>query len=1397
MKPRVGIHIVNITSPEVRQQLDDYIISEIKRRVTAGGPGSGRYPKGSGQEELSNMPKGMHTHEARLSLPALHPSWKQHKDYKQQAYGGVVVNHKGQYLLVEPAGHWAGYVWTWPKGKMDSALEHPMDVASREVSQETGYNTKFVDHLPGNFKSPTGANGNFYIMRPAGRDASKMDDETANVRWAHYDEAKQLLSKTKDPYGRKRDLAILDQAHSHLTGKYKFSAEFDESAHPRDSKGKFADKADAPAEAAPKKTTSHGALTEKGWSKMPGKTPAPGGAPTDAYYTYKHPTKGTIEYYNGKKPGTKNVDYVHKDVAGNVIKEGQSGKGGSKIKSYLDRVHVDKPEPLNKAVEDLTKKAKETVEKEVPKLVVPEPAKSTALPAGMSEKYKDAKGQEWNYNPDTGKYHTGHSNSGGVSPDTAKYFEKSGGFSPVKSAPSPNPPDGMAKFYTTESGKTWAYNPDTGQYHSVNTGKSMSPEDMKLSAFILTPSDKHPDTGHSVPAGMPESFKTAAGHDYTFDKTSGFYESHTNPIVYHPEIDKEELKEHFKPATPPAPPPMPVGRDKAVVTPPADTSKAPPHGLPESVKGPKGGTYNWNHVTGQYEHKGGYTYTPAQVASKMATGKLADANPKPELAAKIPAGMYSHYEFTSKTTGAKWTAVYNPDTGMYDKFKGKVAYPGLSKTPAEFKEQFSSYKPTKNATLGTGTGTVAAKPVTTSPVVEHTPPPVAPSVHPTTATFTSNGDLTYKGNGSSLGGVHEKHLFVDKQGNQWMFKPATGAGGKMQSAADEAASKVQMLVNPAHAVEVKATTLQVPGKGEQYGSLQKMIPDLAAKKDFMGVTPESLTAAQFKSLQKEQVVDWMLSNHDTHGEQFLKTASGDIKGIDKSQAFKFFPGDKLTTDYDPNHNVAIGKPTYYNQMWAAVKSGAVSFDPHSVLPTIEKAQSIPDHVYKEILKPYAEAKFGSATTPAAQAFLDKATERKNNLKQDFEKLYSEVQGKPFSFSGKTYSAIPDKAAASGVSEDIHKTLENNGYGYKGQSKQDFAKYKDADGKTVYVKPGGNWEYYPMGSSSGNAYGSSKEEGAAKLNAALITPFEKPDSASAGSTSSYKSPAYKTDADGYPHGPLADVPYHAVHGVDPSGLASPIAGTKVTSAEKSALDAYKGSYSTSINDWALALAKSDSKTGGHSQDEHVKALDTLAMKFKTDDDLTVFRGLHGDYAKDLIEKIQVGDIHTPKSFQETSTSQGVSHGSFAFGAYGGLVLKISVPKGTPVIPTTKITGTFSGEKGMIFARNVSWKCNKIYKSGGKIYMDVDLLHPGVQAAIVTSVESEFTKILQQAAERDYSADQVNCALGTIQGPDGQDKTPASWKALHGELSGMPVEPATEQPQELEPGDVEVPTQRPEW
>jgi hypothetical protein len=67
---------------------------------------------------------------------------------KAMAYGGVVVDSHGNFLLREVKNHFDGYGWTYAKGRPNKG-ESPRDTALREVLEEMGVAATIMAPIPG------------------------------------------------------------------------------------------------------------------------------------------------------------------------------------------------------------------------------------------------------------------------------------------------------------------------------------------------------------------------------------------------------------------------------------------------------------------------------------------------------------------------------------------------------------------------------------------------------------------------------------------------------------------------------------------------------------------------------------------------------------------------------------------------------------------------------------------------------------------------------------------------------------------------------------------------------------------------------------------------------------------------------------------------------------------------------------------------------------------------------------------------------------------------------------------------------------------------------------------------------------------------------------------------
>lgn len=211
-------------------------------------------------------------------------------------------------------------------------------------------------------------------------------------------------------------------------------------------------------------------------------------------------------------------------------------------------------------------------------------------------------------------------------------------------------------------------------------------------------------------------------------------------------------------------------------------------------------------------------------------------------------------------------------------------------------------------------------------------------------------------------------------------------------------------------VDTPETYLTDVGHGP--ASAQLMYP--GATDAFPGkIDPQSLSEDDLLTIQKHHALDWLLSNHDNHKDNFIRTQDGKLVGIDKGQALKFFNNDRLAWDFRPNEHEPIHNTLYKNM----AKGGRMLHDPRDgeLGKFIQHLQDTPDDEYKETLRPYAESAaqsralapdwtkqtyWNSGATKMipprippndVEAFLQAATDRKNNLSNAMGRLYDKAK----------------------------------------------------------------------------------------------------------------------------------------------------------------------------------------------------------------------------------------------------------------------------------------------------------------------------------------------------------------------------------------------------------------------
>lgn len=248
--------------------------------------------------------------------------------------------------------------------------------------------------------------------------------------------------------------------------------------------------------------------------------------------------------------------------------------------------------------------------------------------------------------------------------------------------------------------------------------------------------------------------------------------------------------------------------------------------------------------------------------------------------------------------------------------------------------------------------------------------------------------LTKKKSGSSLGGAGQKDIYVDSQGNEFLFKLATSKGSgqveEFRAHVQAGFSEIAREIKPIH------PRIEVTKLGGTVGAIYPFLPG-ADKVDLSGESPSSLSDQEKLDVAEEHLLDWVMSQHDSHSKNFLRTAEGRIVGIDKEQGFKYMEEDKLDIDYHPNSAYGEEEP-FYNKFWREYAEGKNDFDPTKLSASVDKLMRMDGLKFSNALGGYAKAMFPDSKVKQ-DAFIRKVLNRKNTIKIEFERFVTDLTKK--------------------------------------------------------------------------------------------------------------------------------------------------------------------------------------------------------------------------------------------------------------------------------------------------------------------------------------------------------------------------------------------------------------------
>lgn len=189
-------------------------------------------------------------------------------------------------------------------------------------------------------------------------------------------------------------------------------------------------------------------------------------------------------------------------------------------------------------------------------------------------------------------------------------------------------------------------------------------------------------------------------------------------------------------------------------------------------------------------------------------------------------------------------------------------------------------------------------------------------------------------------GSHPVYLMKDQHGRQYVFKPTADSGKEWRTEQEHASSLLGKKFGyntpgtKVHSMEEKYYKENGSyGLVGQHGLLMDFAPNKGSLQlndsDIIGLKMTDLTPKQAGQVGAEHVLDWILDNDDTHGENMLIGNDGNLVGIDKGRGlFIYGNWDGLEAKSQQagvgaNSNMMHG-PTVYNLMYGKITSGALS-----------------------------------------------------------------------------------------------------------------------------------------------------------------------------------------------------------------------------------------------------------------------------------------------------------------------------------------------------------------------------------------------------------------------------------------------------------------------------------------
>lgn len=267
-------------------------------------------------------------------------------------------------------------------------------------------------------------------------------------------------------------------------------------------------------------------------------------------------------------------------------------------------------------------------------------------------------------------------------------------------------------------------------------------------------------------------------------------------------------------------------------------------------------------------------------------------------------------------------------------------------------------------------------------------------------------------------------------GQAWMFKPT-----------DEFVAAAEVVANRAMQLFGVGVTKHVwmDNVNGSMGSVQLFEAGNTLRKT--GQEHNAWNKGFSRELQRLQIANWLIGDHDDHGDNFIIRGDGQLEPIDKGQAAKFFtstgytktPSGKthaLSSMWSPPSNAGFQEKSLSVTMLREWERGGdidLNLMDSGFLSVIDRAEAIPSSVYKEMWRPYAEAakkkgllaKFSNnSADKTVDGFLENIDKRRRELRADVIAMYKVSVDRRAKALGKSYDEVAEEVGLTALENTV-------------------------------------------------------------------------------------------------------------------------------------------------------------------------------------------------------------------------------------------------------------------------------------------------------------------------------------------------------------------------------------------